>query len=179
MNLKPSAGLWSSKNSLLNKLLDTSAKEKQIILVCAIWAYFLWPLMLNLCIVGSSRDYSDLSSLKHRYLTEFLLHCQQYLLFPTKGMGKWSQNPACVSFFRLHLLYPLAWWYFSFCDPDPLCTVEISEFIFVLRELPCCVQETPLTELICFAIWSIYATSRGIFLIDLEHTGGTRCRPAS
>lgn len=135
--------------------------------------------MQNLCIVGSSRDYSDLSSLKHRYMTEFSLHCQQHLLFPTKGMEKWSQKSACVIFCRLHHLYPLAWWYFSFCDPDPLCTVEMSEFVFVLREFPCGVQATPLTELIGFAIWSIFATSRGSFLTDPEHTGGTRCRTAS
>lgn len=38
MNLKLSAGLWSSKNSLLNKLLDTSVKEKIIIPVCAIYS---------------------------------------------------------------------------------------------------------------------------------------------
>lgn len=136
----------------------------------------LWPLM---CIVGLSRDYSDLISLKQRCMTKFSLYCQQHLLFPTKGMEKWSQNPACVSFCRLHHLCALAWWYFSFCDPDPLCAVEISEFISVLKELPCCVQAAPLAELICFAIWSIFATSRGNFLIDLEHTGGTSCGPAS
>lgn len=38
MNLKLSAHWWSSKNSLLNKLLDTSAKEKKIIPVCAIYS---------------------------------------------------------------------------------------------------------------------------------------------
>lgn len=39
MNLKLSAHLWSSKNSLINKLLDTSAKKKKkkIIPVCAIY----------------------------------------------------------------------------------------------------------------------------------------------
>lgn len=40
MNLKLSAGLWSSKNSLLNKPLDISAKEKKkkTIPVCAIYS---------------------------------------------------------------------------------------------------------------------------------------------
>lgn len=38
MNLKLSAGLWSSKNSLLNKLLGTSEKEKKTIPVCTIYS---------------------------------------------------------------------------------------------------------------------------------------------
>lgn len=142
-------------------------KKRLFLFVPFTLGLILWPLMLNLCIVGSSRDYSDLSSLKHRYMTEFSLHHQQHLLFPTKVMEQWSQNLACVSFCRLHHLYPSAWWYFSFCDPHPLCTVEMPEFIFVLRELPGCVQAAPLTELIGFAILSIFATSRGSCLIDL------------
>lgn len=58
MNLKLSAGLWSSKNSLLNKLLlghskylllDTSVKEKGFFLfVPFTLGLILWPLMLNL-----------------------------------------------------------------------------------------------------------------------------------
>lgn len=141
----------------------------------------LWPLMKNLCTVGSFRDYSDLSSLKHRYMTEFSLHCQQHLLFTTNSMDKWSQNFRLCQLLQAASSLSFSLIIFSILWPwPPLYCRNIWVYICLKGvALLKRVSKQPLTELISFSIWSIFVTSRGSFAIDLEHTGGTRCRPAS